>query len=197
MKSCAVFPMAGVLVLLGLCPQAAADSTHGSVTGKVAATPEKYLKDTVVFLKNVPFTRSPKTVAMDQRAMHFIPHILTITAGDTVRFLNHDSVPHNVFSPEGGYNLGTFPPGAVRTHTFPKPGVYTQLCTLHPEMIAYVVVGENPFSSVVDRDGRFDLADVPPGKYVVGVWNPTLKAPERTVTVEAGQKTKVDFSLTR
>ncbi|HEY4885182.1 MAG TPA: hypothetical protein VII08_16245, partial [Myxococcales bacterium] len=47
-------------------------------------------------------------------------------------------------------------------HVFAKAGVYTQQCSMHPEMLAYIFVGTTAYSAVVDRDGRFSIPDVPP-----------------------------------
>src|SRR6185295_12578418 len=102
--------LAGAAVFLCALPAGAAGG--GAVAGKVTATPDKYLKDTVVYLKEVPGEYQPKTHALDQKGMEFRPHILTITAGDAVKFLNSDGVDHNVYSPDGeAYNLGVFSKG--------------------------------------------------------------------------------------
>jgi len=170
----------------------------GEIRGSVTATPQKYLTETVVYLVEVPGAHPARTFKMDQRGLAFVPHVLAIAKGDTVEFLNHDSVAHNVFSPdEGGYDLGTFSAGETRSHTFDTTGTYTQLCSLHPEMAAYVFVGQNRYAAVVDADGSFVIADVPPGTWKIAVWNPTLKAPEQSVSVTAGGTTTIDFSLRR
>lgn len=168
----------------------------GTITGKVDATPPKYLPDTVVYVKQAPGSSAPKTVAMDQKGLLFVPHILVITKGDTVKFLNHDTVAHNVYSPdEDAYNLGTFKPNEERTHTFDKEGAYTQLCSIHPEMLGYVFVNQNPYAAAVDAKGSFVIKDVPPGSYKLAVWNAKLKAPEQSVTVAAGKTVEASFSL--
>ncbi len=169
----------------------------GTVSGTVTATPAKYLDETVVYLQSVPGTYSPKTVDMDQRGLRFSPHVLAITVGDTVRFLNGDTVPHNVFSPEGGYNLGVWPPGESRSHTFDKAGVFSQLCNLHQDMLAYVFVGQNPYEAVVDSSGHYTLSNVPPGTYQLAVWNSHLKAPAQRVTVTTGGTAQAEFALRR
>ncbi|HEY6908505.1 MAG TPA: plastocyanin/azurin family copper-binding protein [Myxococcales bacterium] len=180
-----------------LCANAAAAAT-GSVTGKVTATPDKYLKDTVVYLKQVPGNFAPKTHTMDQKGMEFRPRILLSTVGDTVKFLNSDGVDHNVYSPDGeAYNLGMFPKGQGREHVFTTAGTYTQLCSVHPEMLAYIFVGQNPFAAVVKKDGTFRIDGVPPGTWQVAVWNPKLKAEEVTATVAAGKSGQADFALAR
>ncbi len=186
-----------LLVSVGVLAAPASAEEGGTIKGKVSATPAKYLPETVVYLKEVPGRYAPKTHAMDQKKLVFVPHVLAITQGDTIDFLNGDTVGHNVFSPEAGYNFGTFPPGEKRGHVFEKPGVYTQLCSLHPDMLAYVFVGQNPYSAVVTKDGSFRIQGVPAGTWQLAVWNPQLKAPARSVTVAAGKSVEVNPVLER
>jgi plastocyanin len=175
-----------------------AQAAGGSVSGRVEAMPAKFLEESVVYLKDVAGSYPAKKVALDQRGMKFDPHVLVVTAGDTVEFLNHDTVAHNVFSPDNeGYNLGTFKPGETRSYTFKTAGVYTQLCSIHPEMLGFVFVGQNPYAAVVDREGRFTIKDVPPGTYTIAVWNSHLKAPDKKVTVAEGKTAEESFSLHR
>ena len=168
------------------------------ISGKVESTPPKYLADTVVYVKDAPGGAAPKTASMDQKGMKFIPRIFLATAGDTVRFLNHDGVDHNVYSPDNeGYNLGMIHQDAGGEYRFARPGVYTQLCSVHPEMIAWVFVGQNPYSAVVGKDGRFKIEGVPAGTWKVGVWNPQLKAADQAVTVAAGKTAETSFAIKR
>jgi len=170
----------------------------GAISGKVDATPAKYLDETVVYLKGAVGSPNPKTVDLDQKAKTFMPHVLAVAVGDTVAFLNHDTIAHNVYSPDNEtYNLGNFKPGESRTFTFKTAGVYTQLCSLHPEMLAYIFVGENPYAAVVDKDGSFTIKDVPPGSYTIAVWNSHLKAADKKITVTEGKATEVSFSVKR
>ncbi len=189
--------LASLALVLGVC--ATAFAATGTVTGKVTAVPEKYLGDTVVFIKDVPGTYPPTTKNLDQKGMKFSPGILLITKGDTVKFLNHDTVAHNVYSSDfEGYNLGTFQPGEERSYTFQDTtGAYTQLCSIHPEMLGYIFVGQNPFSATVGATGSYTLKDVPAGTYKLSVWNPKLKSADQTITVTAGKPVTADFSLKR
>jgi plastocyanin len=175
-----------------------APRSTGTIRGRVEATPAKYLEETVVYLEHVPGSWAPRTHVLDQKGMRFLPHILTLTAGDTVRFLNHDSLAHSVYSSDGeGYNLGMFKEGDERAHTFRKEGVYAQLCNIHPEMLAYLFVCQNPFLAKVDKNGGYEINDVPPGKYTLRVWNSHLATAGKPVTVGAGKTVEESFSLKR
>ncbi len=183
---------------LGIALALPAFGEGGNIAGKVDVTPPKYLEETVVYLKNVKGSYAPKTHAMDQQGMKFIPHVMTVTAGDTVKFLNHDNVVHNVYSPDNeGYNMGSFKQNEERSYTFAKPGVYSQLCSIHPEMLGYIFVGQNPYAAAVDKKGHFTIKNVPPSTYQLAVWNAHLKGPEKSVTVTAGKTTEETLTVKR
>ncbi len=170
----------------------------GTVAGKVEVTPPKYLEETVVYLKSVPGTYKPRTHAIDQKGMKFLPHLLVVTQGDTVKFENHDNVVHNVYSPDNeGYNLGSFKQNEDRSYTFAKAGVYSQLCSVHPEMLGYVFVGQNPYAAAVDKKGHYSIKNVPPGTWQLAVWNAHLKGPEKSVTVTAGKTAEENLVVKR
>lgn len=169
-----------------------------AISGKVDATPAKYLEETIVYVEKAPGTFPPRTEKMDQKGMKFVPHLLTATVGDTVEFLNSDGVDHNVYSSDNeGYNLGMIPKGKSGKYTFAKAGTYTQLCSVHPEMLGYIFVGQNPYAAVVGKDGSYKIANVPPGDYSVAIWNAHLKAAPVPVSVTAGKPGSADFSLKR
>jgi plastocyanin len=159
--------------------------------------------DAVVYVQQAPGTfPAGKPADMDQRKMQFIPHVLPIVAGTTVKFLNSDPTPHNVFSPDNEkYNLGTWPQGQTKDYVFSKcakpPCVYTQLCRVHAEMEGYVVVLQNPFFAVTGKEGHYQIDNVPPGNYTLAVWHSKAKTPPKAVTVEAGKPATADFTLSR
>jgi plastocyanin len=155
-------------------------ATAGTITGtlKLKGDPQP----AVVYVEAAPGTfAAPAAHAhIDQKGMQFIPYLLPIVVGTTVDFANSDAVNHNVFSPDNeSYNLGTWPKGESRSYTFKKPGVYTQLCSIHPEMEAFIVVLANPYFAVADKDGQFKIADVPDGHYVLKVFSKKLKKTDK------------------
>ena len=185
--------LVGVLGALAGIAQA-----DGTITGTVEAKPSKFLPDTIVYVKEVPNTKlAAKSFEIDQMGMAFSPHMVLVGTGDTVKFHNHDKVDHNVMSHDGGYDLGTWGTGQAKEHTFTKPGVFAQVCKIHPEMLAYVFVGQNRFAAQVDDKGAFKITGLPAGTYELEIWNPKLKAASQKVTVAADGTATAKFSLAR
>jgi plastocyanin len=61
----------------------------------------------------------------------FAPSAITVPAGSTVTWANHDNFTHNV-SLEG-FDPLTMAPGESATHAFATPGLYLYVCSLHPK----------------------------------------------------------------
>jgi plastocyanin len=170
----------------------------GDISGKLSAKRAKYAKNAVVYLEGASgkYSAPAKPVQMDQKNQTFIPFVLPVLVGTTVQFLNNDNTGHNVFSPDGEkYDLGNWGKGESRTYKFEKKGVYTQLCKMHPSMIAYVVVLDNPHFAVTGSDGSFVIKDVPAGEYTVKVWHERKKAAPSKVTVPASGDVQIELRI--
>jgi plastocyanin len=191
----------GVLLSIAVAPGAAlGDAANGSISGEVMAKPAKKSAGVVVWLDGVTGSFRPpaRPVVIDQKGMTFIPHVVAIQKNGTVQFKNSDAVRHNVFSPDGEkYNLGTWGQGETKTYTFKETGVYHQLCNIHPEMLGFVVVLDNPFFAVTGADGKFEIKDVPPGTYTVKTWGEKLPATTAKVTVTAGAAAPLKLEVGR
>jgi plastocyanin len=191
---------AAAVVVLSNGVLGAAGST---ISGTVKITGLASNADAVVYVQQAPGSfPAGKPADMDQRKMQFIPHVLPVVAGTSVKFLNSDPTPHNVFSPDNEkYNLGTWPQGQTKDYIFSKcakpPCVYTQLCRVHTEMEGYVVVLQNPFFAVTDKEGHYQIDNVPPGTYTLAVWHAKAKTAPKPLTVEAGKAVTADFTLRR
>jgi plastocyanin len=81
---------------------------------------------------------SPPTVVIDDFA--FRPQSLTITAGQTVHFVNHDQEAHTITSSTKLFDSGGVDTDASWDYRFTKPGRYSYFCALHPYMKGVVVV---------------------------------------------------------
>ena len=188
----------GVLPAAAAFPPAPSPSSPASlVQGRVVVKGAKSNADVVVTLEAPGLKLAPpaEPLHIDQKGFRFLPHVTVLQTGSTVRFLNNDPEPHNVYSPEGRYNLGTWPTGDTRDYTFKKPGIYTQLCNIHPDMLAYVVVVDTPHFAVSDATGAFLIRNVPPGKYRLVAWHEKKDGLEQDVEVVAGKPLKLDLVL--
>jgi plastocyanin len=193
-------PLAGCLLAVSLSATAtpapvAPTGAPSAVRGTVVVKGVKTNADAVVTLEAPGLKLAPPTepVKIDQKGFRFLPHVTVLQTGSSIRFLNNDPEPHNVYSPEGRYNLGTWPTGDTKDYTFKKPGVYTQLCNIHPDMLAYVVVVDTPLFAVTDATGAFLIRNVPPGKYKLVVWHEKKDGLEQDVEVKAGTPLKIDL----
>lgn len=134
---------------------------------------------------------------MEQTNRRFSPETLIIQAGSKVSFPNNDPIFHNVFSLSGPktFDLGNYPKGDTRTVMFPEPGIVYVNCHLHPNMTATIVVAPNQWNSAVDRDGQFELQDVPPGTYTIVAWHKAAGFFRHTIEVVAGRDQRVEFLI--
>jgi hypothetical protein len=104
-----------------------------------------------------------------------------------VTFRNSDPFPHNVFSPDNErWDMGVIPGGAARSRKFDKPGVYTALCNMHPNMKAYILVTPSSYFAKADKTGEISIKDVPVGAYKLVTWAPGSKTAEQEVPVNGG-----------
>jgi plastocyanin len=175
-------------------------NTTGMIHGTVTARKAKYLKDTIIYIKQMPGAFDPPAdhAVMDQKNMAFIPHVLPIVKGTTVDFLNSDIVQHNVYSPDAvadAMNLGTWFKGEVRSFTFNKLGVASIRCNVHADMLAYILVLQNPYFARVDKEGRFSITNVPVGTYIVKLWSERLQSEDQQVKVISGPPSRIEFIL--
>ncbi len=200
--SVSVFALAIAVVAQAL----AANGDTGAIKGSISVSGVRSPENVLVYLEQVPGEWAPPKdpAEMDQIKLSFTPAVLPIVKGTTVRFLNSDPILHNVFWPRGkGYstrNLGTWGKGASKNVTFSKLGEIVLLCNVHPEMEGHIVVLQNPFFAVVDKDGVYEIKNVPPGKYTLKTWytkSKKLRSKKAEVTVTAGGETEQDFSLSR
>jgi plastocyanin len=71
-----------------------------------------------------------------QQGRAFSVDNISIKQGDTLTFLNDDTVPHNIASISKGneFDLGSQRPGASTDITFTEAGEVQVICAIHPRM---------------------------------------------------------------
>jgi len=70
----------------------------------------------------------------------FAPTAITVAAGSTVTWTNRDQEPHTVVSENGLFRSGALDTDESFSFRFDKPGTYRYACSIHPQMVATIVV---------------------------------------------------------
>ncbi len=173
-------------------------SWANEIKGKVSVQGIKSAESIAVYIDVIAdkkFDPPKDHVVIDQRKMSFIPHVVAVQQGTTVDFLNSDPVGHNVYWPsisgnkKLSHNLGTWPKGDKKPFQFNDLGTASLLCNVHPEMSGYVVVVPTPYFAVSDKDGNFEIKDIPAGKYTLKTWSEDGKPTTQAVDVSAATAT--------
>ncbi len=140
----------------------------GDIVGTVGVPKSDHA---VVYVEKVPGTFHGGNAQMDQKNKVFIPYLLPVVQGTTVEFHNSDNLQHSVFGVGADeFNVGSYGQGASKGTTFNELGEVDILCNIHTEMAGYILVLQNPYFTRPDAGGKFRIADVPPGNYVLKVW---------------------------
>ena len=70
----------------------------------------------------------------------FKPQQVTVKAGDTVTWINHDDIPHTVASKTMLFRSNAMDTDDKFSFTFATKGTFIYFCSLHPHMTGSVVV---------------------------------------------------------
>ena len=81
------------------------------------------------------------TVTVSIQLFAFDPPVVTVPVGTTVRWVNRDRIQHDVFGVMGAtFRSPILSQGQAFEYTFPAPGTYDYICSIHPNMTGRVVV---------------------------------------------------------
>jgi plastocyanin len=174
-------------VVLAVTPPAARAQSGGAGAARVAGRvtilerhnrPSPDLGDAVIYLERAGPGARTVTTDVVIRDKVYVPHVLVVPAGSTVRFPNLDPFNHNVFSvsERNPFDLGLYGRGEAKGHTFTAPGLVRVFCNVHPRMVAYVLVLANRWFAQPSGDGTFTIGDVPSGRYRLHVWHERIGA---------------------
>jgi plastocyanin len=160
------------------------------------------LKWAFVYLKEgVAGTYSPPSepVIFDQQGCRYVPHVIGMQTGQTIKILNSDPLLHNIHAlPEVNrpFNFGMPKQGDERERSFRVAEIGLKIkCDVHPWMGAWAGVVDHPFFGVSGDDGTFTIQNVPAGDYVVEMWHETYGVQTMSVTVADGATATADFTV--
>jgi len=138
-------------------------------------------------------------VVMAQDGCQYKPHVMGIMVGQPFKVLNDDGVLHNVHAlptVNRPFNMAMPPTRKEAQESFAKEeGMFTIKCDVHPWMHAYIGVFSNPFFAVTKEDGKYTIANLPPGTYEIEAWHEKLGTKKATVTVGASDTKQASFKF--
>jgi len=114
------------------------------------------------------------SVVLDNKNCRFEPHVVPLWTTQTLVIKNSDPVGHNT-------NGSTFANTAFNV-IIPSGGQIEQklaqperlpakaACSIHPWMTSWLVVQDNPYIGVSDKDGVLELKNLPQGEWTIQFW---------------------------
>ena len=70
----------------------------------------------------------------------FTPKELTVAVGTTVKFVNHDDIPHTVVETNKMFRSKALDTDDSYSYTFATAGSFDYFCSLHPHMVGKIIV---------------------------------------------------------
>lgn len=189
-----------------------ADSTKEAICAPKALTDDlvvnkdsKGIANIFVFIpakekpKVHPDLKTPKetSVVLDQKLCRFIPHAQVMRTGQILDVKSMDNCLHNTRpNPLKNDPTNFAVPANAREGLTWKVSVAetnpTQVkCDIHTWMSAYVLILDHPYAVVSDKDGKFEIKNLPAGELEFRYWH------ERPGYVEKAVKIKIESGKTK
>jgi plastocyanin len=70
----------------------------------------------------------------------FSPKELTVAVGTTVKWVNHDDIPHTIVEKKATFRSKALDTDDSYSFTFTSAGTFDYFCGLHPHMVGQVIV---------------------------------------------------------
>lgn len=140
-----------------------------------------------------------QAVELDQQGCRYIPHVVALQVGQTLRVLNSDGLLHNVHAlPKLNASFNRAMPATVTEFEYQFDKVedpFPVKCDVHPWMGGWIAVFDHPYYTVTGPDGAFEIGGLPAGTYEIEAWHERLGMQSATVTVDDGGSATQDFTF--
>jgi plastocyanin len=144
------------------------------------------------------FDPPTQPAVLEQKGCLYEPHVVAMRAGQTLKVTNADSTTHNIHpTPVNNREWNkSQAPGVSIEETFARQEVSVPVkCNVHPWMKSYVAVLKNPYFAVSEKNGSFEIKDLPPGTYTLQAWHEKLGTRTQQITVGANETKKLEFDF--
>lgn len=119
-------------------------------------------------------------VKLDNDKCRFAPHVAVVWTEQTVELGNSDEVAHNTniatLNPANPPINQLIPAGRSVDHKF-KAAENLPIpvsCNIHPWMKGYLVIRDNPYAAVSDKDGVLTIDKLPAGTWKFRFWQEAI-----------------------
>mgnify|MGYP001218250776 CR=1 FL=1 len=153
---------------------------HGLVDeGLLVNKENKGIANVIVYVRDKdvsvhPSYESDDPIMVDNAKCRFSPHVTPVWTKRTLMLKNSDPVGHNV-------KVDTFlnppinpviPSGAALKQTYSKtePLPTKISCSIHPWMTGWLVIRDNPYVGVADKNGLVEIKNIPAGELEFQFW---------------------------
>lgn len=169
---------------------------------RIIANPDGTLRNVLVYVKEglgqSGSAPPAEPVVLDQLGCQYKPHVFGIQAGQTLKIVNSDDTLHNVHCKtrqSSVFNLAMPFKGLELEQKFDQPDLVKFVCEVHPWMSAYAGIFSHPYFSVTQKEGSFEIKNLPAGTYVIEAWHEKLGTRTQSITVAEGDASSVEFTF--
>lgn len=143
----------------------------------------------------IPELSPTKKARITQKEQTFLPKVLPVTVGTSVNFMNEDEFFHNVQSEKrkDRINGGRRPPGIAFCQEIKRTGVISLMCDIHSHMNAVILSFDTPYFTRVQKDGSFQMDNLPDGRYRVEIFYPHCSNVMDEIKLEGGKTLTIAY----
>ncbi len=163
---------------------------------RLLVAPNRGVANTVVFLRNITRGKAMDLPAarrfLNQKNCRYEPHILLVPVEATLTVKSSDPLLHTVqMSGNADYNLPFVLDGQEITRPMTREGTVDLRCNVHVWMNSEMIVAPHPYYTVTDKEGNFELTQVPPGDYEIVAWHEGWRVVGETALYDIATQVRV------
>ena len=173
------------------------DGTEVMHSDDPLAKPERNVIISLHPINFQPQLRPTGDAYITQVEQTFLPHVLPVTVGSKVHFLNEDEFFHNVqsFTRGSRFSIGRRAPGISYSVKIKKKGIVSLMCNIHSHMGAKILSLDTPYFCRINEDGTYSMKNLPDGKYRLEVFHPNCENQSEEIDIKGNQVFQHNFDL--